>query len=112
MKAIRPYVDAGGIPGAVVGVVREGKVSLEAVGATARGGGTAMTVDSLVRISSITKPIAVALALSLVEQGELALEDPVEQFVPELAGRHVLRRLDGRLDDTLPAERLVTVGTC
>ena len=49
------------------------------------------------------------LALSLVEEGVLALADPVERFVPELADRRVLRRLDGPLADTVPAERPVTV---
>lgn len=50
------------------------------------------------RISSNTKPMVAALALSLVEDGTLAVDDPVERFVPELAGRRVLRRLDAPLD--------------
>ncbi len=47
------------------------------------------------RISSNTKPMAAVLALSLVEERVLAMADPVERFVPELADRRVLRRLDG-----------------
>ena len=90
LDAIRPHVEAGEVPGAVVGVLRDGSVSLDAAGTTEPGGGAPMTVDALVRISSNTKPMAAALALSLAEEGALALDDPVERLVPELADRRVL----------------------
>ena len=109
LDAIRPHVGAGGVPGAVVGVRHDGQVSVEAAGTTAPGGGTPLTGDARVRISSNTKPMAAALALSLADDGVLALADPVERFVPELADRRVLRRLDGPQEDTVPAERPVTV---
>lgn len=109
LDAIRPYVDRGQVPGAVVGVRRDGEVSLAAAGTAQAGGGPAMDVDAVVRISSNTKPLAAALALSLAGNGLLALDDPVGRFVPELAGRRVLRRLDGALDDTVPARRPVTI---
>ena len=109
MEAIRPYVDRGEVPGAVVGVCRDGEVSLDAAGATALDGGTPLSVDTLMRVSSNTKPMAAALTLVLAEDGVLALDDPVERFVPELAGHRVLRRLDASLEDTVPAERPATV---
>lgn len=109
LDAIRPHIDVGEVPGAVVGVLRDDQVSLDAAGMTAPSGGTPMAVDTLVRISSNTKPMTAALALSLAEEGALALADPVERFVPELADRHVLRRLDGPLEDTVPAGHPVTV---
>ena len=109
MAAIRPFIDVGAVPGAVVGVSRDGVVSTEAAGATETSGGTAMRVDTLARISSNTKPMAAVLTLSLAEEGALGLDDPVERFVPELAGQRVLRRLDGPLEDTVPAERPVTI---
>ena len=109
MEAIRPYVDRGEVPGAVVGVCRDGEVSLDAAGATALDGGTPLSVDTLMRVSSNTKPVAAALTLVLAEDGVLALDDPVERFVPELAGHRVLRRLDASLEDTVPAERPATV---
>jgi CubicO group peptidase (beta-lactamase class C family) len=93
MEAIRPYVDRREVPGAVVGVCRDGEVSLDAAGATALDGGTPLSVDTLMRVSSNTKPMAAALALALAEDGVLALDDPVERFVPELACHRVLRRL-------------------
>ena len=107
--ALRPHVDAGEVPGAVVGVLRDGEVSLQALGTTRPGGSRPLTTDAVVRISSNTKPLVAALALVLAERGTLALEDPVERHVPELAGRRVLRRIDGPLDDTVPAVRPPTV---
>jgi len=109
MAAVRPFVDVGAVPGAVVGVSQDGVVSIEAAGATETSGGTAMRADMLARISSNTKPMAAVLTLSLAEEGTLGLDDPVERLVPELADRRVLRRLDGPLEDTVPAERPVTI---
>lgn len=108
-QAIQPFVDSGALPGAVVGTWHGGDVALEALGATAPGGGTAMTTGTPMRISSLTKPVVAALALGLVEDGRLALEDPVDRFVPELADRRVLRRLSGPVTDTVPARRPMTV---
>lgn len=109
MEAIRPYVESGEVPGAVVGVWRDGEVSLDAAGAVALDGGAPLSVDTLMRVSSNTKPLAAALTLVLAEDGVLALDDPVERFVPELAGHRVLRRLDAAPADTVPAERPASV---
>lgn len=109
LTSIRPYIDRGEVPGAVVGVWRDGELSLAAAGVTDVAGGAEMNVDALVRISSNTKPLTAALALALVDDGVLALHDPVELFVPELADRRVLRRLDASLEDTVPAVRPPTV---
>jgi CubicO group peptidase (beta-lactamase class C family) len=45
----------------------------------------------------------------LVEECKLRLDEPVDALLPELADRQVLRRLDGPLDDTVPAKRPITV---
>jgi CubicO group peptidase (beta-lactamase class C family) len=45
----------------------------------------------------------------LVEDGKLALDEPVDRLLPELANRRVLARIDGPLDDTVPVERPITV---
>lgn len=68
-----------------------------------------MRRDTLFRISSTTKPIIAALVLTLVEDGTLRLDDSVEQLLPEPADRHVLRSPDAELDDTVPAQRPITV---
>jgi CubicO group peptidase (beta-lactamase class C family) len=57
----------------------------------------------------MTKPIAAAATMALIERGRLALDDPIERFIPELADRRVLRRVDGPLADTEPARGSITV---
>jgi CubicO group peptidase (beta-lactamase class C family) len=47
--------------------------------------------------------------LSLIEAGILRLDDPIDELVPELAHRSVLRAIDAELDDTVPANRPITV---
>ena len=96
------------IPGAVTLVERRGETHVDVVGAQAFDGGP-MRRDSLFRITSMTKPITAAAALLLVEQCKLRLDDPVDHFLPELADRRVLKRLDGPLDDTVPAVRQITL---
>jgi CubicO group peptidase (beta-lactamase class C family) len=48
-------------------------------------------------------------AMILVEECVLRLDDPVDDYLPELASRRVLTRLDAPLDDTVPARRPITV---
>jgi CubicO group peptidase (beta-lactamase class C family) len=47
--------------------------------------------------------------MSLIEDGVLRLDQPIDDLIPELANRRVLRSLDAELDDTVPAERAITV---
>ena len=67
-----------------------------------------MTRDTLVRISSISKPMTAAAVLSLVDEGVVGLDAPIDGLLPELARRRVLRRPDGPLEDTEPAQRPIT----
>ena len=82
MSAIRPLVTAGIVPGAVVGISHRGEKTLEVAGTTEPGGSDPLTAGAPVRISSNTKPMIAALT---AQDGALALEDPVERFLPELA---------------------------
>ena len=68
-----------------------------------------MRRDTLFRISSTTKPMTAAAVLSLVDDGLLELDGPVDELLPELADRRVLRRPDGPLTETVPAQRPITV---
>ncbi len=68
-----------------------------------------MRRDTIFRISSMTKPITAAAAMILVEECALRLDEPVDRLLPELADRRVLKRLDGPLDETVPANRPITV---
>ena len=68
-----------------------------------------MTRDTIFRIASMTKPVTAVAALILVEECVLRLDEPVDPFLPELANRRVLARLDAPLDDTVPARRPITL---
>jgi CubicO group peptidase (beta-lactamase class C family) len=65
--------------------------------------------DAIFRIQSMTKIIEAAAALRLVEDGRLDLDASVVTWLPELADRAVLRTPTAALDDTVPAERAITL---
>ncbi|MDQ0377338.1 serine hydrolase domain-containing protein [Amycolatopsis thermophila] len=102
------YVERGEVPGVVTLVERRGEVHVDVLGSVAFGG-PPLRRDNLFRISSMTKPVAAAAAMVLVEQCRLRLDEPVDELLPELADRRVLTRADGPLDDTVPAERALTL---
>ena len=107
-SAAAPHVGDELVPGLVALVADAGDVHVEALGTLAVGGRPVVR-DSLFRIASITKPIIAAATLALMQEGRFGLDDPVDALLPELAGRRVLRRMDGPLDDTVPAHRAITV---
>lgn len=101
-------VQSGFAPG-VVGLIAHGdEVHVIPVGRMALSG-PAMRRDTIFRIASMTKPITAAAVMMLIEDGKLRLDDPVDRLLPELANCRVLRRLDGPIDDTVPAKRSITV---
>jgi CubicO group peptidase (beta-lactamase class C family) len=102
------HVGDDAVPGLVALVARGDQVHVHAVGTLAIGG-KPVERGSLFRIASTTKPITAAATLALVREGLVALDEPVDRLLPELADRRVLRRVDGPLDDTVPAEGPVTV---
>jgi CubicO group peptidase (beta-lactamase class C family) len=97
------------MPGATYAVSHGRDVHVEAIGEQRLGGGAPMTRDTIFRIASMTKPMAGAVAMMLVEDGVLGLDAPVDRWLPELANRRVLKRIDGALEDTVPAKRAITV---
>ncbi|GII05857.1 serine hydrolase domain-containing protein [Planobispora takensis] len=103
------YVDSGKIPGLVALVSRGGQTHVETIGTMHRDGGAPMRRDTIFRMASTSKPVAIAAAMVLLDECRLRLDDVVEPWLPELAGRQVLRRIDGPLDDTVPARRPITV---
>jgi CubicO group peptidase (beta-lactamase class C family) len=108
-EAMTGQVEAGHVPGLVFGLSRGSDVHAGAAGAMAAGGSEPIRPDAIFRITSMTRPVTAVAALQLVGDGRLALDEPADRLLPELAGRRVLRRLDGPLDDTVPAHRPVTV---
>ncbi len=104
------YVERGDVPGLVWLIARRGEVHVDYTGALAVGGANhPIQRDSIFRISSMTKPVAAVAAMILVEECKLRLDEPVDRLLPELANRQVLQRLDGPLDETMPANRPITV---
>ena len=104
------YVERGEVPGLVTLIKRRDEVHVDAIGTLDRdGAGPPMQRDTIFRITSMTKPIAAAVALTLVEDCRLRLDDPLDEWLPELAGRRVLRDPEGPLEDTVPARRPITL---
>jgi CubicO group peptidase (beta-lactamase class C family) len=103
------YVERRDIPGIVTLVARGDDVHVDVVGTKSVDGNEPMRRDTIFRVASITKPVTAAAAMILVDGGKLRLDDAVERWLPELAQRRVLRRIDAPLDDTVPARRSITV---
>lgn len=102
LSILEDHVSRGTCPGAV-GVTggADGRIEIVAAGNLAP--------DAIVRIQSMTKPIVTVAALRLVQAGRLALDDPVERWLPELSDRLVLRTPTSALDDVEPAQTPITV---
>ena len=67
-----------------------------------------MQRDTMFRIASMSKPVTVAAAMTLLDEGRFALTDPVAKWLPELSDLRVMADVHGSLDDTVPAERPIT----
>src|SRR6059058_2824736 len=77
-RVMQQYVDSGQIGGAVGLVLQDGRVVYQhAVGWLDKESGRRMTPDALFRIASQTKAVTTVAILSLVEEGKLAIGDPV-----------------------------------
>ena len=108
--AMQAYVDEQKLAGLVTLIARRGRVvHFEAFGMQDREAGKPMQLDSLFRIYSMTKPITSVAALVLFERGKFLLNDPVEKYIPELAGLRVIEDPAGPLDDTRPLEREISI---
>jgi CubicO group peptidase (beta-lactamase class C family) len=64
-----------------------------------------MRRDTIFRIASMTKPITSLVALMLVEEGKLRLDDPLTRWMPEFAGMLVLDDPSGPISQASPAPR-------
>ena len=103
------HVEAGHAPGLVAAVHRRGRDHVEVIGATGYDSDVPMRRDAIFRLASTTKPITAVAAMILVEECRIRLDDPVDEWLPELKNRRVLRTVDSPLDDTIAAERPITL---
>lgn len=85
---MKAFVDQGTAAGFVTLVARHGTLAqLAAVGYQDREAKTPMKTDSIFQIMSMTKPITSTGIMILVDEGRLALTDPVEKHLPEFRGQ-------------------------
>ena len=94
-KILRSATEAGDLPGVVaLAATREGPTYQGAAGKRALPAGPDMTVDSVFWIASMTKAITSTAAMQLVERGDLQLDQPISEVLPELASPWVLEGFD------------------
>jgi CubicO group peptidase (beta-lactamase class C family) len=103
------YTGDGSLPGAVAAVARGDEVEVAVAGSVDRDGTAPMTRESIFRIASVTKPITAAALLVLVDDGVVALDDPIGRWLPELATPVVVRTPASPVDDVVPVNRPITV---
>jgi CubicO group peptidase (beta-lactamase class C family) len=85
-EALRREVDAGQLPGAVLGIMRAGKLAhLEAVGYRDAATKEPLKADAIFSIASMTKAMTSTAIMLLVEEGRVLLGDPVSKYLPPLA---------------------------
>ena len=109
-RLLRDAVRSGAVPHiAAVAADRDGPVYEGAAGPRAVGSPAPMTVDTVLRISSMTATVTAVAALQQVERGHLELDAPVEVYCPEFARIRVLEGFDGDTPKLRPAGVRATV---
>lgn len=108
-SAMQRYIDRGWAPGVVTLVHHLGHKQVDAMGTLAFNSNLPMRRDTIFRLASMTKPITAVATMILVEECRIRLDDPVDEWLPELKNRKVLKTIDSELDDTVPANRAITV---
>jgi len=83
-EVLRAAAEEHGTPGASVGVLVGGEAIVASYGVTSVEHPCPIGPDTLFQVGSITKTFTAAAVMLLVEEGRLALEDPVARFLPAL----------------------------
>src|SRR4051794_8502484 len=108
-EVIRRYIEQKKISGAVALVARRGRVvHHEARGVMDVESKAPMRTDAIFRMASSTKPVTGVAILMLIEEGKVALTDPVSKYIPEFKKPKVAVEKDGEIQ-LVPAEREVTI---
>ncbi len=103
------YVSSGKLPGVLATIGRaSGLPDVIAVGTQGLGEKTPVTIDSLWRVYSMTKPITGMAAMILVGEGKMKLDQPISEFLPEFANMKVLTDPEKSMD-AVPAKNQITV---
>ncbi|HEX7981809.1 MAG TPA: serine hydrolase domain-containing protein [Gemmatimonadaceae bacterium] len=108
-EALRPSVEAGQLVGAAALVWREGAIrQIATVGRRDLTSGLPVERDTIFRIASMSKPVTTVAALTLLDDGRFALDEPITSIAPELAQLRVLRDPNGPIDQADEATRPIT----
>jgi CubicO group peptidase (beta-lactamase class C family) len=108
--AMQRYVDGNLLSGFSSAVlVGRDLVDVQCIGWADKEAQIPLRVDHIFRIFSNTKLITSCAVLLLFEEGRFELDDPIEQFIPQLGNRRVLRPDARSLDQTAPAVRPITI---
>lgn len=107
---IGDYVSSRRVPGAIA-AVGLGNMPLQAIaaGTLANDSSTAVDLDSLWRIYSMTKPITGIATMMLIDDGKLTLDTPLADILPAFRTMRVLTSADAPVDQTVPADRPITI---
>ena len=103
------HIERQEMPGLVALVSHHDQVHVETLGTLSFGHPAVMKRDTIFRIASLSKVITAVAAMILVEECKLRLDDSIEPWLPELADRRVLKSISSQPDDTVPAQRAITV---
>ncbi len=103
------HVRSGSIAGAAGLIAHGDRIEVQAAGFLDVEGAGPMTRESIFRIASVTKPIVAAAVMMLVDDGRIALDDPIDPWLPELAAPMVVREPAGPIDDVVPSVRAITL---
>jgi CubicO group peptidase (beta-lactamase class C family) len=107
---VQAAVDQGFLPGLSSAVlVGQDLVDVQCIGWADREADIPLRLDHIFRVFSNTKLVTACAALMLFEEGRFNLDDPIENYIPELANRRVLRLRASSLNDTEPATQPITV---
>jgi CubicO group peptidase (beta-lactamase class C family) len=107
-KVLQDVVNAGELAGAVAAVWRDGDLETACAGWRDMEAQLPMEHDTIFRIASMTKPITSVAALMLVDEGKIALSDPISEYAPEFSRMRVLKSPDGPLDETENSAQAIT----
>jgi CubicO group peptidase (beta-lactamase class C family) len=108
-EVMKRHVDSGAVPGLVMLVHHGGREYADAMGTMRYKTKEPIQRNTIFRLASMTKPITAVGAMILIEECKVRLDDPVDEWLPELKNRRVLRTIDSPLGDSVPAKRPITL---
>jgi CubicO group peptidase (beta-lactamase class C family) len=103
------HIKESRIPGIVALIYHKGHEQVFTIGSFDFDEKMPMQRNAIFRLASMTKPITAVAAMILVEECKIRLDDPIDNWLPELKDRRVLRTINSSLDDTVAAKRRITL---